>query len=100
MTAKNAAPARASGPADAAVSTLPCSSLRRLRAVLFIQKTIQVTSATAINDVTPANSSCPRSLSDTDVIVRKAPSAILARTAEKTPVHKGFKYPCRLVLTM
>jgi hypothetical protein len=41
--------------------------------------------------VTPAKSSCPRSLSDTDVIVRKAPRAILAMTAVATPVHKGFR---------
>jgi len=71
-----------------------------VRAVRFIQKTIHVTSPTAMKDVMPANSSSPRSDNSAEVKERNAPSAKVAASAAATPVQSGLRKWRRSVRTM
>ena len=100
ITAKNAVVARATGPISEAESTFSCNSDFRNRADRFIQKTIQVTRATAAIDVVPEKSACECGLNPADVRERMKPRPMLIRTAAATPVHKGLRRARRSLLIM
>jgi hypothetical protein len=57
------------------------------RALLFIQKTIQVTSATAKIEVIPANNSSPRVERLAEVKLRRAPNPRASAAAAATPLQ-------------
>ncbi len=98
-TARKAVATSAPVPMASAVSSLPCRSAFRCRAVRFIQKTIHVTRPTEMIDRVPPSSSCASKVSSWVPNSSIAPKARDSAQAIAMPSHTGRRASLRSVFT-